>query len=146
MARRKENILDDLMRAPWWVSVVCSAGAFILLRFVVPIFIPAGPANSSNYVFKGILGALPVAAPFLAFFLLIPAPIAAVRQWRERRLLDSQTDLASIRALSWQRFETLVAEAYRRQGYAVSQQSGNGPDGGAGSPSSCCKTLLPQYI
>jgi hypothetical protein len=30
-------------------------------------------------------------------------------------------DLASIRALSWQRFETLVAEAYRRQGSVVRQ-------------------------
>ncbi len=70
-------------------------------------------------------------APLVALVLLIPAPVAALRQWRERRLLDSQEGLATIRTLSWQRFETLVGEAYRRQGYAVSRATGDGgPDGG----------------
>lgn len=128
MARKNEGLLDLLVEVPWWVSVVLSGFAFVLLRYVV---VYLAPANPTGFSFPAIIGkAAPVAAPFIAFFLLIPAPIAAVRQWRERRLLDSQTDLASIRSLSWQRFETLVAEAYRRQGYAVSRPSGNGPDGG----------------
>jgi restriction system protein len=130
MTQRKDSILDDLVKAPWWVSVVCAAGAFVMLRFVVPLMIPAGPVNSSNYALKGIFGAAPVAATFVALFLLIPAPVAAFRQWRERRLLDNQEGLATIRALSWQRFEVLVAEAYRRQGYAVHRASDGGPDGG----------------
>jgi restriction system protein len=66
----------------------------------------------------------------VALFLLIPAPIAAFRQWGEGRLLDKQKDLATIRALSWRRFETLVGEAYRRQGYAVHGDTADGPDGG----------------
>ena len=45
------------------------------------------------------------------FILLLGAPLAAFRQWRECRRLAHQTNLASIRSLSWQRFETLVAEA-----------------------------------
>ena len=131
MSRRPANVLDDLISLPWWVSVVCSAAAFVMLRFTLPLFIPAGPVTSSNYAFRGILGGVSAAAPFVAFFLLIPAPIAAFRQWRERRLLESQQGLATIRALSWQRFETLAAEAYRRQGYTVSRPAGDGgPDGG----------------
>ncbi len=110
MGRRNDNILDDLVNCPWWVSVAVSAIAFIALRAVLP---------SQSGV-----------ALLAAFVLLIPAPIAAYRQWRERGLLDKQEGLGSIRALSWARFETLVAEAYRRQGYAVSRVSGNGPDGG----------------
>jgi restriction system protein len=126
--RRNEGLLDLLVEVPWWVSVVLSGFTFVLLRYVV---VYLSPANPTGFPFAAIIGkAAPMAAPFIALFLLIPAPIAAVRQWRERRLLDSQTDLASIRSLSWQRFETLVAEAYRRQGYVVSQPSGNGPDGG----------------
>jgi restriction system protein len=130
MARRKENILDDLAKAPWWVSVVLAAGTFIVLRFIIPLLTPAGPATASNYALKGVLGAAPVMAPFVAFVLLIPAPIAAYRQWRERRLLDQQEGLESIRGLSWREFETLMAEAFRRQGYAVYRPSGTGPDGG----------------
>jgi len=131
MARRKESILDDLIKLPWWVSIAFSAAAFVLLRYIVPLLAPAGPATSSNYPLKGLLGAAPMVAPFIAFFLLIPAPIAALRQWRESRLLDSQDGLETIRTLSWQRFETLVTEAYRRQGYTVSRPAGDGaPDGG----------------
>jgi restriction system protein len=61
---------------------------------------------------------------------LVPAPIAAFRQWQERRLLDQQDGLATIRALSWSRFEGLIGEAYRQEGYSVSRPSGSGPDGG----------------
>jgi restriction system protein len=130
MARRNDSILDDLAKCPWWVSIALSATAFIGLRFILPLFIPSGPATSTNYAAKGLLGGLSAAAPFIALFLLIPAPIAAFRQWRERCLLDKQDGLASIRALSWSRFEALIGEAYRRQGYSVSRPSGSGPDGG----------------
>ncbi len=97
MARLDESILDLLVAAPWWVSVALSATAFILLRYVAPAFIPAGPATSSYYVLKGILGGVSSAAPLVALVLLIAAPIAAIRQWRERRLLDKQNDLTGIR-------------------------------------------------
>lgn len=126
MARKDRSILNLLVEAPWWVSVALSAGVFILLRFAVPTFAPA----RASFALKGILGAAPAVAPFVAVLLLLPAPLAAYRQWRERRLLDKQRDLASIRTLSWQRFETLVAEAYRRQGFTVQKNTGAGPDGG----------------
>jgi hypothetical protein len=90
MRRRGGTILDDLISLPWWVSVACAAVAFILLRFIVPLFVPNGPVTGSNYALKGILGGVSAAAPLVALFLLIPAPIAALRQRRERRLLDSQ--------------------------------------------------------
>ncbi len=95
MGRRGGTILDDLIRLPWWVSVVCSATAFVALGFIVPLFIPAGPATSSNYALRGILGGISPMAPLVALVLLIPAPVAALRQWRERRLLDSQEGLAT---------------------------------------------------
>jgi restriction system protein len=130
MARRGEGLLNLLIAIPWWASVALSATAFIGIRFILPLFIPSGPASSSNYALKGVLGGVSSAAPLVALFLLIPAPIAAFRQWGEGRLLDKQKDLATIRALSWRRFETLVAEAYRRQGYAVHGDTADGPDGG----------------
>ncbi len=130
MVRRDASILDLLVEVPWSMSVALSATAFIGLRFVLPLFIPSGPVTSSNYALRGMLGGVSATAPFVALVLLIPAPIAAFLQWREGRLLDKQKDLATIRALSWRRFETLVGEAYRRQGYVVLRNTGDGPDGG----------------
>jgi restriction system protein len=49
---------------------------------------------------------------------------------RRAALLERQTDLRSIRAMSWQAFEALVGEAYRRQGYSVLETGGGGADGG----------------
>jgi restriction system protein len=63
-------------------------------------------------------------------FLLIPAPIAALRGYRRKKLFDAQADLGSIRALSWQEFEKLVAEAFHRMGYSVTEHGGSSPDGG----------------
>lgn len=63
-------------------------------------------------------------------FFWMGSAISWSRQRRRRRLLDIQTGLASIRALSWQDFERLVAEAYRRHGYRVRETGGGGADGG----------------
>lgn len=126
MARRNEDFLDLLVEVPWWLSVALAAGAFICLRFLVPAVISA----DADFASKGIRGATPLVAWIALILLLAPAPVSAYRAWRERRLLDGQKDPADIWALSWQRFETLVAEAYRRQGYAVHKNSSQGPDGG----------------
>jgi restriction system protein len=45
-------------------------------------------------------------------------------------IAGSATSLESLRAVSWKDFEFLVAEAYRRQGYAVDYSLGKGADGG----------------
>src|SRR5690606_11689954 len=42
----------------------------------------------------------------------------------------AQKDSESIRSLSWREFEELLAEAYRRKGYSVVENSQLGPDGG----------------
>ena len=45
-------------------------------------------------------------------------------------MLEGQTSLASLRQLPWKRFEDLLGEAYRRQGYKVEETLGGGADGG----------------
>ena len=45
-------------------------------------------------------------------------------------MLDKQTDIDSIRSLTWRQFEDLLGEAYRRQGYSVVENSSLGADGG----------------
>ena len=50
--------------------------------------------------------------------------------WSRRHLLAKQTDIDSVRNLSWSAFELLIGEAYRQQGYEVSESGLGGPDGG----------------
>jgi restriction system protein len=44
--------------------------------------------------------------------------------------LDKQNSIESIRSLSWKQFEELLAEAYRRKGYRVAENTSGGADGG----------------
>ncbi len=69
-------------------------------------------------------------APFIALVLLIPAPLSALRAWKERRLLDRQGNLESIRALHWKDFERLLGEYYRRRRFRVEENRQGGADGG----------------
>jgi restriction system protein len=124
MVRRDESILNLLIQVPWWVSVVVSGAAYVFLKFIFPS-IDFGSMMANSFA-KGISSA----APIIALVLLIPAPIAAFNSWRKRRILDSQKGIDSIRALGWREFEELVGEAYRRQGYAVIENTSAGPDEG----------------
>jgi len=94
------------------------------LHYVVPaIPIPGLVGNAIGPIAKAM-------APIIAVALAVAAPIAYFRQRQRRRLLDAQTGLESIRALSWQDVERLVGEGFRRLGYAVEEQGGATPDAG----------------
>jgi restriction system protein len=122
--RRKNGLLDDLIDLPWWVSLVVAALVLFGIRGVLPAF--AG----SNIFLRPLASAIqPVAWVFTLPF-LITAAFAALRAYRRRDLLDSQSGLQSLRALSWQDFERLVGEAYRRRGYTVEEVGGSSPNGG----------------
>jgi restriction system protein len=115
------KLFNELIASAWWVSVVLAGLVYVLLRYVVPAMFARNP-----FVMPFAKG---VAGP-LAFLILLAAPLSLVRSWRQRRLLDRQTGIDSIRAMSWQQFEELVGEAYRRAGYQVRHTGRSGPDGG----------------
>ena len=122
--RNSEGIFDMLAVLPWWISVVVAGLAYVFFRWLFPAF--AGESvflKTMAHAFQG--------NAWLVFCLfLIPAPIAYFNARRRRKLLDSQTGIESIRAMSWQDFELLVGEAFRRQGYVVDEYGGSAPDGG----------------
>jgi restriction system protein len=82
---------------------------------------------------KGILAGIPlVRILFIVFSVasLIAAGVSAIKSVSRRKLLDRQDGIESLRRLSWQEFEQLVGEAYRRQGYDIEETGGGGADGG----------------
>ena len=124
-------------RLPWQAGLVLALLSFIGLHVVAVQF--ASPVVASS---NGNLGAiythtLLATVARLAQFIVPPALIigAGTSAWRRSRasaLVDSAGPSQTIgaEALSWSDFEQLVAELFRRQGYAVTENLIGGPDGG----------------
>jgi len=69
----------------------------------------------------------------LAFAFCMAAILSAITAFRQKKLYNTvatRTDVAVLNEMSWDEFEMLVGEHFRRQGFQVSRQGGNGPDGG----------------
>ena len=111
--RRRSSIADDLVLLPWWVSVALAG----IVYSVLPGFLPAPIAKG------GLTG-------IISLGLLAIAALSALRAWKTGRMLERQTSIESLRGLPWKRFEDLLGEAYRRQGYRVEETLGGGADGG----------------
>lgn len=64
----------------------------------------------------------PTVAPWIAILILIVWIEAECRKFTNRRRFDRQSGIESIMALSWQEFEELIAEGYRRQPHPLQKQ------------------------
>ena len=126
----RSNLLRDVASLPWPFGVGIAAVVWIGLRHVLPAML-AGSGNAIGIGFAPI--AHDVAPIFAGLFLVAAAMSWGRSRWRSRdrrKLLETSTDLASIRALPWDRFEHLVGEAFRRRGYAVRENAVAGADRG----------------
>lgn len=119
-----EDILEVLTLCPWYVSVIISVLFYVILRYYLPTI-------QSDAVFaKAMIMVIPQFAWIFALFLLVPAPISAIKAYQKKALLNNQKNLSTIRDLNWKDFEFMVAQAYRQQGYRVVENENKGPDDG----------------
>lgn len=102
--------------------------SYVTLDYIIPSFSIANPALLS------FARAAPYLAPVVGLLFGVVAVAAALRSpWvtaKRRALLDRQTNIQSIRSLSWLQLEQLVGETYRRLGYRVSENPVKGADDG----------------
>ena len=102
--------------------------SYVTLDYIIPSFAIANPALLS------FAHAAPYLAPVVGLLFIVVAVAAALRlPWviaKRQALLDRQTNIQSIRSLSWLQFEQLVGETYRRLGYCVSENPVKGADDG----------------
>ena len=124
MARRDPHILVELTKLPWWASVAAAGFVYFAIRWLLPAL--AG----TNRILAPLAHAFAGLAGWFALIFLLPLPFALLNASRRLDLLDRQLSIGRIRALSWQQFEQLVSEAYRRQGYRVTERGGAQADGG----------------
>jgi len=122
--KREEGIFEILATLPWWTGVVVAFFVYVFLSSMLPTLV------GSNAILKAIAQGLRSSAWIFACLFLIPAPVALINALRQRRLLNSQTGIAAIRSMSWQNFELLVGEAFRRQGLDVEERGGSAADDG----------------
>ncbi len=126
MRRRQESGAIELVKAHWSVSVVLGLIVFAVMKWGGPAF----ATRTDNPFIKPFLSGFSNLAPYSLLIFAILALASFLFARKRRGLVDSQSGLDSLRALSWQEFEWMVGEAYRRQGYAVEESIGGGADGG----------------
>lgn len=122
--RRNEHPLVILAGMPWWAGLTFAVVVYAGARWLLPSF------WVNNQVLHQVAAALSNIAWLVASPFVVVAGLSALGSSYRRRQLDAQRDLDTLKALSWQDFERLVGEAYRRQRYAVEEVGGSAPDGG----------------
>lgn len=141
MARkRKQSGLEDLIdfaaMLPWWLGVLLALVAY----FVLHHYATAEVAQSTSVAQLGANVAHQLGKTLamfgqylLPFAFLIGAGISAYGKHKRAALFTDVQGGSSplvLNGMSWQEFEMLVGEAFRRRGYTVSETGGGGADGG----------------
>lgn len=141
MARSLQSALDDLLviasTLPWKVSLGLAAISLLVLHGIAIAFAPATTATTvadlgDIVIHQGVhVGAV------LLQFVVPPAFLfgAAGSYWKRSRSirLFENTRTANgpaVASLTWQKFESLVAEGFRERGFTVMEKGGAAPDGG----------------
>jgi len=139
MAKRK-SILEDLAdisaKLPWWVGVLLALVTYAVLHSVASteIVAPKGLQGLGDSTVKQFIK---IFAMFLQYLVpiafLLGAGASAYGRWKRGDLhfrVVSASNAGVLQDMSWQEFEMLVGEAFRRKGFAVRETGGGGPDGG----------------
>lgn len=140
MSRRKtsaaEDIIEIISRLPWWVGCLLALISFIILHLIAGIEVakPQAAGDFGKYAGKQIYVTLAFFAQFFfpALFLL-GAGVSAFTSSKQKKRFDAVADnpqASSLNNMTWQQFEGLTAEFFRRRGYTVMQTGGDQPDGG----------------
>jgi restriction system protein len=141
MYSRRSSVLEDAMdlasKLPWPVSLTLSAVAFIGLtlisqHYLAATTVPPKPSDFATPAVNAMYGQIADLARWVITPALLVGAFASWRKGRHRFELVSAAsgDPTAIERLSWQDFERLIGQAYREQGYAVTELGGEGPDGG----------------
>ncbi|MDP4077523.1 restriction endonuclease [Acidovorax sp. A1169] len=132
-----EDMMDLVALLPWWAGLGLAVVFYLVLSPLAASFsqpAPVKPGQIGAMVQGALLGGLAMVGQYVVPMVCLAG--AALSGWRRRQrraLVDevAQAPAAStIDGMSWAEFEMLVGEAYRLQGFQVTETGGGGPDGG----------------
>lgn len=145
--RRRQSIFEDFVeiasKLPWKVDLVLAVVSYLILHAVAGIKVdpPATVGTMGNLMVKqfGVTFAA-IGQMILPFCFLIGAGWSFFKQRKNEQLYESiaahsptetkSSALQTVERLTWQEFEMLVGESFRRKGYTVKETGGGGADGG----------------
>jgi restriction system protein len=124
-----EDVFELLMLTPPWVGPVLAGLSYVFFRYLLPFLVslfgsPRVDLSTSLRSLYSMLGL------FFALCILIGWAGAELRKFLDRRILDTRSSVGSLNDISWEDFENLVGEAYRRQGYSSRVVGNSFGDGG----------------
>lgn len=137
--RRKDGIADDIIeivaRLPWWGGVALAIVSFLVLhRLAVPPKTVVHPGQVGQLMVQTWSASVALVGQFvLPPLCLISALVSFMRRRKRETLVSAVTSSRSadaLHAMTWKEFEVLVGEAFRLQGYSVTEIGGGGADGG----------------
>lgn len=124
MNRNNPSLFIALSYLPWWLSVLAGIFVYFSLTYILPSI------ATDNNMLKMFIGAGKHAATWLSLLFLLPAVTSLFRRRKRKNLVEQQKSIATLRETSWNDFEVLVGEVFRRKGYSVQENMSAGADGG----------------
>ena len=141
MPRKKQNIFEDIIvissKLPWWAGVSLAVISYLMLSTYAS---QEAVVTHSDGISKTVESILPtifktmasIAQYILPFAFLIGAGTSGYQRLVRSDLLKraaSNNGKSEINSMHWREFEKLVGEAFRKQGYRVTETA-DGADGG----------------
>ena len=140
MVRRKQSLFDDLIeitsKLPWWVGILLAITAYFGLHNISSneVTAVAQPGQMGQLVSQSLFKTLATLGQYLLpFVFLLGSAVSAYGRYERNSLhkqVASSSSSSELNNMSWQAFEALVGEAFRRKGFAVTETGGSGADGG----------------
>lgn len=140
MGRRKQSPAEDFMdlvaMLPWGVGVLLALFSYVLLHRLsaTPGAVNLQPGQLGSFMTQTVVAAFANVGQIIVPILCAFAALASFLRRRKRQELVGQVTQSksadALNGMSWLEFEQLVGEAFRIQGYSVTEQGGAMADGG----------------
>ena len=139
MARKKQSTAEDMIDLvallPWWVGVILAIVSYFILHDIATqvVVIKSGSPNFTDQLGSQLHKTLAYIGQYAIPFICCFGAIGSLLRRKQRGDLFSSAKSVKgkdvVRKMNWREFEMLVGEAFRQQGFAVSE-TGSGADGG----------------
>lgn len=136
MARRKQSSAEDIIELtsifPWWVGALLAVISYGWLHNIAIKGMPQAKAGDlSAAMTGGLFYSFATIGQYVLPALFCFGAILSFLMGAKRRRLHAEvtTGERKVSDISWQEFELLIGEYFRRQGFTV-QETDPGPDGG----------------
>jgi restriction system protein len=137
--KKKQSPLEDwvdlVALLPWWMGVTLAAIFYFWLHHVATAPIPPIVGGKVGEALPQMLyrSFATIGQYLVPFVCLLGAALSAWgRSKREKLFSDAGAgeSVSALNGMSWQEFEMLVGEAFRKGGFSVAETGGGGADGG----------------